>query len=76
MDALKDFYRERDEREKRFAELQAVSEAAAKAKATADADAAAASVPDLTMAAFTEDWNESQFWVSAQSLWLYHMISH
>lgn len=69
LDALKDFYKERDEREKRFAELQAVAEAAAKAKATADAEAAAAAdaaaaLPDLSMAAFTEDWNKSQFWVS------------
>ncbi|KIH88984.1 n-6 adenine-specific DNA methyltransferase 2 [Sporothrix brasiliensis 5110] len=62
--ALKDFYKERDEREKRFADLQAVAEAASKAKAAADAEAA---LPDLTMASFTEDWNESQFWYSDET---------
>lgn len=75
LDALKDFYKERDEREKRFAELQAVAEAAAAAKAKAAADALAAAaaadalLPDLSMAAFTEDWNKSQFWVSPCLFW-------
>ncbi|KAL1899130.1 Protein-lysine N-methyltransferase efm5 [Sporothrix stenoceras] len=70
LDALKDFYKERDEREKKFAELQAAAEAAAKAKAHAQAEAdaaAAALLPDLSMAAFTEDWNESQFWYSDET---------
>lgn len=52
LDALKQFYNERDTHAERFEKL----------KANADRDAA--SEEPLSMAAFKEDWNESQFWVS------------
>lgn len=45
--ALAEFNAEKDERAKRFEKL----------KAAAEADG------PLSMDAFTEDWNESQFWV-------------
>jgi myosin-crossreactive antigen len=47
---LKEFYTERDTREKQFEDL--------KAKAEDDFEG------KLSMEAFTEDWNASQFWVS------------
>jgi hypothetical protein len=51
LDALKEFYADRDAREKLFEDLKSASED----------DAGQSS---LTMDAFAEDWNESQFWVS------------
>lgn len=52
LDALKEFYAERDERQKKFEELKQ------------QAEDRADGVP-LSMDAFAEDWNESQFWVSS-----------
>lgn len=70
LDALKEFYTERDARAKKFEELQA--EAEERAKAAAEGKAASSSGGDgagsaltypLSMETFGEDWNESQFWV-------------
>lgn len=52
LDALKEFYAERDAREKQFEDLKVLSEKDAVERKT------------LSMEAFQEDWNESQFWVS------------
>lgn len=52
LDALKEFYADRDARLKQFEDLKNVAE-----------ENAAKGIP-LTMDAFAEDWNESQFWVS------------
>jgi len=51
LDALKEFYADRDARQKKFEDLKTIAE-----------ENAAKGVP-LTMDAFAEDWNESQFWV-------------
>lgn len=53
MAALHDFYLERDERERRFAEMKA------------EVEASTFHAP-LSMEMFSEDWNASQFWVRAQ----------
>jgi hypothetical protein len=50
LDALKQFYSERDSRHKAFEDL--------KAQAESDFD----TKQPLSMSAFTEDWNASQFW--------------
>jgi hypothetical protein len=52
LDALKEFYADRDAREKAFQTLKlgALKDEPCK--------------PPLTMEAFAENWNESQFWVS------------
>lgn len=59
---MKEFYAERDARAERFAQLQAEAE-----RKHADSDAAekAKAEPSwpISMETFTEDWNESQFWV-------------
>ena len=52
LDALKEFYGEQDTRQKQFEEL--------KSQAENDFDGKKL----LSMEAFTEDWNASQFWVS------------
>jgi len=52
LDALKEFYADRDARQKQFEDLKTVTE-----------EDATKGVP-LTMDAFAEDWNESQFWYS------------
>lgn len=52
LDALKEFYADRDAREKQFEDLKA---------GVADPDGGQSS---LSMEAFSENWNESQFWVS------------
>ena len=49
LDALKEFYGERDARQKQFEDLKAQAEDDFEGK--------------LSMEAFTEDWNASQFWV-------------
>jgi hypothetical protein len=51
LDALGEFYRDRDAREKQFEDL----------RSTIDHESGKS---PLTMDAFAEDWNESQFWVS------------
>lgn len=51
LDALEEFYADRDAREKLFEDLKSASQDDA-------------GQPSLTMDAFAEDWNESQFWVS------------
>jgi hypothetical protein len=53
LSALKDFYGERDARQKQFEAL--------KSKAEDDFDG------KLSMDAFTEDWNVSQFWYSDET---------
>jgi hypothetical protein len=50
LDALKEFYAERHAHDEEFAKLQAKAEALHAAG-------------QLSMDSFTEDWNESQFWV-------------
>jgi len=54
LDALKEFYADRDARLKQFEDLKAVAEENAPGTATAK---------PLNMEAFAEDWNASQFWV-------------
>ena len=51
LDALKEFYADRDARQKAFEDLQTAAEENATKGAL------------LSMDAFAEDWNESQFWV-------------
>lgn len=65
LDALKEFYTERDARAKQFEELQAEAEERAKAGTEGAAVSGAASglKYPLSMETFGEDWNESQFWV-------------
>ncbi|KAF2176388.1 hypothetical protein K469DRAFT_723235 [Zopfia rhizophila CBS 207.26] len=55
LDALKEFYEERDTRQEQFADL--------KAKAENDFDGKG----KLSMEAFTEDWNASQFWYNDET---------
>lgn len=55
LDALKSFYAERDARAEQFAKLQA------------EAEERHALDVKLSMDAFTEDWNESQFWYSDET---------
>lgn len=52
LDLLKNFYSERDAREKQFEDLKAQAENAFESKT-------------LSMDLFAEDWNASQFWVSS-----------
>ncbi|CAI6338790.1 unnamed protein product [Periconia digitata] len=54
LSALQDFYTERDTRQKQFEDLQANAED--------EFDQVEAGGKKLTMEAFTEDWNASQFW--------------
>ncbi|KAL2170434.1 hypothetical protein VTG60DRAFT_4920 [Thermothelomyces hinnuleus] len=61
LNALKEFYAERDSRAEQFAKLQA----------RADALHAAAEEKLLSMDAFAEDWNESQFWYADETAGLY-----
>lgn len=53
LDALNQFYAERDARAEQFTKL----------KTQAEELHAAVTMQPLSMEAFTEDWNESQFWV-------------
>ncbi|OCL10449.1 N-6 adenine-specific DNA methyltransferas-like protein 2 [Glonium stellatum] len=55
LDALKEFYGERDTRQKQFEDL--------KSQAENDFDGKT----QLSMEAFTEDWNASQFWYSDET---------
>lgn len=68
LDALKDFYTERDERAKNFEELKAAADERLKAANVQEAAQATAALASklqypLSMDIFGEDWNESQFWV-------------
>ncbi|KAH6614739.1 putative N6-adenine methyltransferase-domain-containing protein [Chaetomium sp. MPI-SDFR-AT-0129] len=64
LDALKSFYAERDARAEQFAKLQAQAEALHDAETGEEDVATAVKEPEvLSMEAFGEDWNESQFWV-------------
>jgi len=54
LDALKSFYAERDAHAQQFEKLQAAAE---------EQHASSSSAEPLSMSLFTEDWNESQFWV-------------
>lgn len=58
LDALKEFYAERDARAEEFKKLKVQAEAI-----HAAIDKVEVEVKPLSMDAFTEDWNESQFWV-------------
>jgi len=51
LEALKEFYADRDAREKQFEDLKSASSAEETKNKS------------LTMEAFAENWNESQFWV-------------
>lgn len=70
MDALKEFYTERDARAKQFEQLKAEAEdrangggdGAGAGAGGASSSASALKYP-LSMETFGEDWNESQFWV-------------
>ncbi|KAK4194984.1 putative N6-adenine methyltransferase-domain-containing protein [Triangularia verruculosa] len=53
LDALKEFYAEREARQEQFVKLQAKAEEQRQQK--------------LSMDAFGEDWNESQFWYSEET---------
>lgn len=75
LDALKEFYADRDARAKQFEQLKAEAEdkaaTAAQGQGESGGGGGGASAPaesklkyPLSMEAFTEDWNESQFWVS------------
>ncbi|RYP32335.1 hypothetical protein DL766_004010 [Monosporascus sp. MC13-8B] len=55
LDALKEFYAERDSHAEKFSELKE------------EAERNAAAGKPLSMDAFTEDWNESQFWYSDET---------
>lgn len=57
LDALREFYSDRDARLKAFEDLKAAAEDEAGAAETANR-------APLTMEAFAENWNDSQFWVS------------
>ena len=72
LDALKEFYAERDAHAERFARMQARAEdeAAGRTAPGAQGEAPAAAGPGeapLSMEAFTEDWNESQFWYAEET---------
>jgi hypothetical protein len=60
MDALKQFYEEKETHTQQFAKL------------LADTKRQNDEYHPLTMDAFTEDWNESQFWVSLKPLNRHH----
>lgn len=64
LDALKAFYAERDARAEHFRKLKTLAE---EQHAADVATAAAGANMKLSMEAFTEDWNESQFWVGSPS---------
>lgn len=56
LEALKEFYADRDAREKQFEDLKSASISEETKNKS------------LTMEAFAENWNESQFWVCHLSL--------
>ncbi|KAH6844852.1 putative N6-adenine methyltransferase-domain-containing protein [Chaetomium sp. MPI-CAGE-AT-0009] len=64
LDALKEFYAERDARAAQFNKLKVQADVV---HAAIDKD----EVKPLSMDAFTEDWNESQFWYSDETAGLY-----
>ncbi|PSR90855.1 putative N6-adenine methyltransferase-domain-containing protein [Coniella lustricola] len=77
LDALKEFYSERDARAKQFEQLKAEAEDRANGGASggegagagaggASSSASALKYP-LSMETFGEDWNESQFWYSDET---------
>ena len=59
LDALKAFYAERDAHSEKFSKLQAEAEE----RLAAGGGSESANQDSLSMDLFTEDWNESQFWV-------------
>lgn len=59
LDALQEFYSDRDARARQFEELKA----AAEEREAAGREREAALAYPLSMETFGEDWNESQFWV-------------
>ncbi|KAL2283115.1 hypothetical protein FJTKL_10217 [Diaporthe vaccinii] len=67
LDALQEFYSDRDARAKEYEELRA----AAEEREAAGREKEAALVYPLSMATFGEDWNKSQFWYSDETADLY-----
>ncbi|KAK7727865.1 Protein-lysine N-methyltransferase efm5 [Diaporthe eres] len=67
LDALQEFYSDRDARAKQFEELRA----AAEEREAAGREKEAALVYPLSMATFGEDWNKSQFWYCDETADLY-----
>ncbi|KKY36358.1 putative n-6 adenine-specific dna methyltransferase 2 [Diaporthe ampelina] len=63
LDALQEFYSDRDARARQFEELRA----AAEERTAAGREKEAALVYPLSMETFGEDWNESQFWYSDET---------
>ncbi|KAK4136172.1 hypothetical protein BT67DRAFT_418183 [Trichocladium antarcticum] len=68
LDALKAFYAERDARAEHFRKLKTLAE---EQHAADVATAAASANMKLSMEAFTEDWNESQFWYADETAYLF-----
>jgi hypothetical protein len=64
LDALKQFYAERDAHTEKFAKLQAAAE-----------ERSLTDQGHLSMDMFAEDWNESQFWVCLSSPGLWSILS-
>lgn len=60
--ALRDFYLERDDRQRQFEDIKAQAEAGEKAR-------------EISIDAFTEDWNASQFWVELSSSTCWNIIA-
>ncbi|KAH8661411.1 putative N6-adenine methyltransferase-domain-containing protein [Tricladium varicosporioides] len=60
LNALKDFYAERDARQRQFEDLKAVAEKQHDTTRSGE-------YKPLSMEAFAEDWNESQFWYSDET---------
>ena len=60
LSALQEFYAERDARSKQFEDLKAISEQNA-------ASSSSQKQQKLSMDAFAEDWNESQFWYADET---------
>jgi NADH dehydrogenase (ubiquinone) 1 alpha subcomplex subunit 9 len=60
LDALKQFYAERDAHTEKFAKLQAAAQEKERLAAEEQAQI-------LSMELFTEDWGKSQFWVGVSS---------
>lgn len=70
LDALQEFYSDRDTRAKEFEELRA----AAEEREAAGREKEAALVYPLSMATFGEDWNKSQFWVRRLFLFYFFVL--
>lgn len=65
--ALQDFYTERDAHTHKFEQLRGAIDVGPEAS---PADGENSKGNGLSIDAFTEDWNESQFWVCFLVLWV------